>query len=75
MSEEPPTTTPLSTVSASAKSANDGLGRLRDLGLAWQPEPRRWAIADPLLSAYVRAHPPAWAARRSPMARRALGPT
>ncbi len=53
-----------------AKSANDGLGRLRDLGLAWQPERRRWAMADPLLLAYARTHPPAWAARRSPMARR-----
>lgn len=56
------------------KSINDGLGRLRDLGLAWQPKPRRWAVADPLLSTYARTHPPAWAARRSPMARRALGP-
>jgi hypothetical protein len=58
-----------------AKSANDGLGRLRDLGLAWQPERRRWAMADPLLLAYARTHPPAWAARRSPMARRVGDPT
>jgi hypothetical protein len=57
------------------KSIDDALGRLRDLGLAWQPEPRRWAVADPLLAAYARTHPPAWAARRSAMARRALDPT
>lgn len=51
-------------IRAADKSVTDGLGRLRDLGLAWQPEPRRWAVADPLLAAFARTHPPAWASRR-----------
>lgn len=57
-------------IRAADKSVTDGLGRLRDLGLAWQPEPRRWAVADPLLAAFARTHPAAWAARRGRMARR-----
>ncbi len=51
-------------VAANAKSINDALGRLRDLGLAWQPEPRRWALSDPLLAGWARDHAPPWAARR-----------
>lgn len=51
-------------VAANPKSINDALVRLRDLGVAWQPEPRRWALADPLLAAWVRDHPPPWAERR-----------
>jgi hypothetical protein len=57
-------------VRAADKSVTDGLGRLRDLGLAWQPAPRRWAVSDPLLAAFARTHPPAWASRRSGMGRR-----
>lgn len=34
-------------VAANPKSVNDALGRLRDVGIAWQPEPRRWALSDP----------------------------
>ncbi len=51
-------------VAANPKSINDALVRLRELGVAWQPEPRRWALADPLLAAWVRDHPPPWAERR-----------
>lgn len=51
-------------VAANPKSVNDALGRLRELGVAWQPEPRRWALGDPLLAAWVRDHAPPWAARR-----------
>jgi hypothetical protein len=53
-------------VEANPKSVNDALGRMRELGLAWQPEPRRWALGDPLLAAWVRDHAPPWAARRRP---------
>ena len=52
------------TVPANSKSVNDALGRLRELGLAWQPEPRRWALADPLLEAWVRDHAPSWTLHR-----------
>jgi hypothetical protein len=51
-------------VSANPKSVNDALSRLRDLGAAWQPEPRRWSLTDPLLVAWVRDHAPPWASRR-----------
>lgn len=57
-------------IRAADKSVTDGLSRLRDLGLAWQPAQRRWAVSDPLLAAFARTHPPAWASRRSGMARR-----
>lgn len=53
-------------VPANPKSVNDALGRLRELGMAWQPEERRWALGDPLLVAWVRDKPPPWAARRRP---------
>ncbi len=33
-----------------SKTVDDALNRLRDVGLAWQPAERSWAIADPLLS-------------------------
>lgn len=52
-------------VEANPKLINDVLIRLRDLGLVWQPEPRRWALADPLLTAWVQDNPPPWAERRS----------
>jgi hypothetical protein len=53
-------------VAANSKSINDALSRLRQLGLAWQPEERRWALGDPLLASWVRDHAPPWAARRRP---------
>ncbi len=45
-------------VTANSKSVNDALGRLRGLGLAWQPQPRTWKLADPLLAAWARDHAP-----------------
>lgn len=51
-------------VAANPKSVNDALARLRELGLAWQPQPRTWALADPLLAAWARDHAPPWAWRR-----------
>src|SRR5579884_445100 len=56
-------------ISAASKTVDDGLNRLRDVGLAWQPEQRTWAIADPLLAAFAREHAPPWALRRSSGAR------
>jgi hypothetical protein len=53
-------------VPANPKSVTAALHRMRDLGLAWQPEPRRWALSDPLLAAWCRDHPPAWVKRRRP---------
>jgi hypothetical protein len=37
---------------------------MRDVGIAWQPAQRTWAIADPLLAAYAREHAQPWALRR-----------
>jgi hypothetical protein len=54
---------------AASKTVDDGLNRLRDVGMAWQPAERTWAIADPLLSAYAREHAQPWALRRSSFAR------
>ncbi len=51
-------------VAANPKSVNDALARLRELGLAWQPQPRTWALADPLLAAWARDHSPPWVRRR-----------
>jgi len=51
-------------VPANSKSVNDALGRLRELGMAWQPERRRWALSDPLLEAWVGDHAPPWTAHR-----------
>lgn len=51
-------------VAANPKSVNDALARLRELGLAWQPQSRTWALADPLLAAWVRDHAPPWVRRR-----------
>lgn len=50
-------------VAANPKSINDALARLRELGLTWQPQPRTWALADPLLAAWARDHAPPWARR------------
>lgn len=52
------------TVTANPKSVNDALVRLREVGITWQPEPRRWALADPLLAAWARDYAPPWAAHR-----------
>lgn len=55
-------------ISANSKSVNEGLKRLREVGLAWRTEKRYWALADPLLQAWARDHPPPWATRRSSFA-------
>lgn len=60
---------PPHSIPVASKSVADGLNRLRDIGLAWQPEPRHWTVADPLLAAYARQHAPPWATRRSAYAR------
>lgn len=52
-----------------SKTVDDALNRLRDVGMAWQPAERTWAIADPLLSAYARDHAQPWALRRRSFAR------
>lgn len=52
-------------VAANAKSIYDALNRLRGLGVAWQPEERRWSLSDPLLASWVRENAPSWALRRS----------
>lgn len=54
---------------ASSKTVYDVLNRLLGSGLAFQPEPRAWAFADPLLASWVRDHAPPWALRRSGYAR------
>jgi hypothetical protein len=51
-------------IPAASKTVADGLNRLRDVGAAWQPEPRRWAVSNPLLAAFARQHAPPWAKRR-----------
>jgi hypothetical protein len=58
---------------AASKTVDDGLNRLRDVGMAWQPAERTWAIADPLLSAYAREHAQPWALRRRSFARISAG--
>lgn len=52
-------------IPAAPKTRSDGLNRLRDLGIAWQPEPRRWAVSDPLLAAFAREHAPPWLHQRT----------
>jgi len=54
---------------AASKSVADALNRLRDMGLAWQPEQRAWLLADPLLGAWARRNAPPWMTRRSGYAR------
>ncbi len=54
---------------AASKTIDDAVNRLRDVGMAWQPAERTWAIADPLLSAYARDHPQPWALRGRSIAR------
>ncbi len=56
-------------IPAASKTVDDGLNRLRDVGLAWQPAERTWAIADPLLAAFAREHAPPWTLRRRASAR------
>jgi len=52
-----------------SKTVDDALNRLRDVGVAWQPAERSWAVANPLLAAYAREHAPPWALRRRSSAR------
>jgi hypothetical protein len=56
-------------VPSASKTVDDGLNRLRDVGIAWQPAQRTWAVSDPLLSAYAREHAQPWALRRRAYAR------
>jgi len=55
-------------LNANSKSINEGLKRLREVGLAWRTEKRSWALADPLLSAWARDHAAPWAQRESQLA-------
>jgi hypothetical protein len=55
-------------IGANSKSVNEGLKRLREVGLAWRTERRYWALADPLLAAWARDHAPPWAQRKSQLA-------
>jgi hypothetical protein len=55
-------------VGANAKSVNEGLKRLREVGLAWRTELRSWVLADPLLAAWARDHAAPWAQRKSQLA-------
>lgn len=48
---------------ANPRSASDALARLRAIGVTWQPQPRMWALSDPLLTAWIQGHPPPWALR------------
>lgn len=43
-----------------SKRTTDALHRMRAHGIAWQPSPRKWRIADPLLAAWARDNPPLW---------------
>jgi hypothetical protein len=40
------------------KSVRDALHALRGAGIAFQPEPRTWHLADPLLAAWIARNPP-----------------
>jgi hypothetical protein len=51
-------------VPANSKSVNDALRRLQCVGLAWQPAPRSWQVADPLLVAWACDRPPSWVRHR-----------
>lgn len=51
--DRPPHSLPLA-----AKSIRDALLALRDAGIAWQPEPRTWKLADPLLAEWITRSPP-----------------
>jgi hypothetical protein len=55
-------------IGANSKSVNEGLKRLREVGLAWRTEKRYWALADPLLAAWARDHASPWAQRKSQLA-------
>jgi hypothetical protein len=41
-------------IGANSKLVGDALARLRELGAAWQPRPRSWALTSPLLNAWLR---------------------
>lgn len=51
--DRPPHSLPLA-----AKSIRDALFALRGAGIAWQPEPRTWKLADPLLAEWITRNPP-----------------
>ncbi|HEV7566360.1 MAG TPA: hypothetical protein VGO31_10410 [Microbacteriaceae bacterium] len=52
------------TIPAAGKTVSDALKRLSEVGVAWQPRSREWAIADPLLAAWARDHVPLWVRQR-----------
>jgi hypothetical protein len=54
-------------VDANSKSITDALRRLRDLGMAWQPLPRTWRLADPFLTEWARHHAPPWIRHQRPL--------
>ncbi len=54
---------PHAAIAANDKSVTDALRAMRGLGIAWQPRPRTWALANPLQAAYARGHPPPWLVR------------
>ena len=55
-------------IDANSKSVNEGLKRLREVGLAWRTELRSWVLADPLLAVWARDHAAPWAQRKSQLA-------
>jgi hypothetical protein len=55
-------------IDANSKSVNEGLKRLREVGLAWRTELRSWVLADPLLAAWASDHAAPWAQRKSQLA-------
>lgn len=56
---------PYAEVPAAKKTVHDALSRVRETGIAWQPQQRQWAVTDPLLAAWVRDHAPVWVRHRS----------
>lgn len=47
------------------RSVNAALNRLRARGVLFVPEPRKWAVSDPLLAGWARDHCPSWIRRRT----------
>lgn len=60
---------------AYALPLNDGrvraaLQSLQSAGAVWQPAPRSWGVADPLLASWLRENAPPWVRRRARAATR-----
>jgi len=45
------------------KTVNAALNRLRARGIVFRPQPRNWAVSDPMLAAWARQHAPGWMRR------------